>query len=323
MPTEALDNFARYYTEKIWEWIPPVYRTADGLADKPHVLRALVQAIAEQVAESRRSIDRLWENQAIELCDDWAVPLLGGLVSTRLVPAQNRRGRRVDVAKTIFYRRRAGTLDVLDRLLVDIAGWDGIVVEAFRRLGRARHGLDPVPGVRGRFSWTPAGGTAELGRVRGVEVHRGPWDEFARTPDLRGVIDKLKSEVLRQHKLMNLGIIKMNVLEEKLGAGSGRTAITIVMKEIDSLGRREGTLYSCNANHEGVFGGQSSTDKKRQAKAREAAAAGAASSLDTLPDQLIPKFQVDTQGVGPVPDWNGEIIVPLEEKLNKAFERFE
>lgn len=185
MSVQTIDHYERYYTEKIWEWIPAVYRTADGEAQKPHVLRALVQAIATQVAESRRSIDRLWENQSIEVCDDWAVPLIGALVNTRLVPALNRRGRRVDVAKTIHYRRRAGTLDVLDELLVDIAGWDGIVAEAFRRLGRARHGLDPAPGARGRFTWTPAGGSADLRRVRGVEVHPGPWDEFSRTPDLR------------------------------------------------------------------------------------------------------------------------------------------
>jgi len=183
MADQALDNFERYYTEKLWEWIPAAYRNAD--ADNQHVLRALVQIVAERVAESRRSVDRLWENQAIESCDDWAVPLIGELVGTRLVPALNSRGRRVDVAKTIYYRRRSGTLDVLDQLLVDIAGWDGIVVEAFRRLGRARHGLDPAPGASGRFTATPSGGTADLRRTRGTELSYGPWDELSHAPDLR------------------------------------------------------------------------------------------------------------------------------------------
>lgn len=183
MSDQALDNFERYYTEKLWDWIPAVYRNADP--ENHHVLRALVQIIAERVAESRRSIDRLWENQAIESCDDWAVPLIGALVGTRLVPALNSRGRRVDVAKTIHYRRRNGTLDVLDQLLIDIAGWDGIVVEAFRRLGRARHGLDPAPGARGRFTATPTGGTADLRQPRGVELGYSPWDEFSHMPDLR------------------------------------------------------------------------------------------------------------------------------------------
>ena len=183
MSDQALDNFERYYTEKLWDWIPAVYRNADP--ENHHVLRALIQVIAERVAESRRSVDRLWENQAIESCDDWAVPLIGALVGTRLVPALNSRGRRVDVAKTIHYRRRSGTLDVLDQLLVDIAGWDGIVVEAFRRLGRARHGLDPAPGASGRFTATPSGGIADIRQSRGVELGYSPWDEFSHAPDLR------------------------------------------------------------------------------------------------------------------------------------------
>ena len=30
--TPALDEFERYYTEKVWEWIPAVYKDEDGLA---------------------------------------------------------------------------------------------------------------------------------------------------------------------------------------------------------------------------------------------------------------------------------------------------
>ena len=108
------DRFERYYTEKIWEWIPAVYKDEDGLAANPDVLRSLVEIIATQAATARRSIDRLWEDAFIELCDDWAVPYIGDLVGTRLVHALNRRGRRVDVARTIFYRRRKGTPRVLE-----------------------------------------------------------------------------------------------------------------------------------------------------------------------------------------------------------------
>ena len=74
-------------------------------------------------------------DQFIELCDDWAIPYIGDLVGTRLVHELNRRGRRVDVARTIFYRRRKGTPLVLETLSRDITGWEGTVVESFRRLG--------------------------------------------------------------------------------------------------------------------------------------------------------------------------------------------
>ncbi|MFB3132598.1 MAG: hypothetical protein ACE10K_08780, partial [Rhodothermales bacterium] len=146
MPDTAHDGFEQYFAEKLWEMIPGIYRHEDGLADNPDVLRALVEILAGQAAIVRRSHDRLWDDQFIELCDDWAVPYLADLVGTRLVSVLNTRGRRVDVAKTIYYRRRKGTLRVLEELISDITGWDGTVVENFRRLGRTRHGLDPQPG---------------------------------------------------------------------------------------------------------------------------------------------------------------------------------
>lgn len=186
MPDLARDQFARYFTEKLWDWIPAVYRNADGEeTTHKHVLRALVQAIGEHAAIARRGIDRVWENQSIEVCDDWAVALIGELVGTRMVPALNRRGRRVDVARTIHYRRRSGTLHVLNQLLLDISAWDGAVVESFRTLGRTRHALDPLPIPLGRYTHTPAAGVADIRRTRGTELEGGPWDELFHTADLR------------------------------------------------------------------------------------------------------------------------------------------
>ena len=163
----AEDHFERYYTEKIWEWIPAIYRDLDGQAANPGVMRAMVVLLAQQAAIARRSIDRLWEDQFIELCDDWAISYLGDLVGTRLVNELNRRGRRVDVARTIYYRRRKGTPLVLERLTQDITGWEGTVVESFRRLGRTRHNFDPELSDQLAFDAipslvTPPGGWANL-----------------------------------------------------------------------------------------------------------------------------------------------------------------
>ncbi|MGA8133446.1 MAG: hypothetical protein WCA48_04730, partial [Pseudomonas gingeri] len=91
----------------------------------------------------RRSIDRLSENQSIETCDDWVIPYIGDLVATRLVSCLDAAAQRIDVAKTIYYRRRAGTVGLLEELAADIAGRDARVVEFFRRLGRTRHQFDP------------------------------------------------------------------------------------------------------------------------------------------------------------------------------------
>lgn len=184
--TTAQDGFERYYAEKLWEWIPETYRHEDGLADPPHVLRGIVELLARQAANARRTTDRLWEDQYIEFCDDWAVPYIGRLLGTRLLGSLNRRGRRVDVARTIFYRRRKGTLVVMEALIQDITGWEGAVVESFKRLARARHGLDPEPGrFAGPITGTPPGGTADLrlGRIGGILD--GPFDDLAHTPDFR------------------------------------------------------------------------------------------------------------------------------------------
>ena len=165
MDRTAQDNFQTYFTEKLWEMIPSIYRHEDGLGENPGALRALIEILAEQAAILRRSHDRLWEDQFIELCSNWAVPYIGDLIATRMVSALNERGRRVDVAKTIYYRRRKGTLRVLEELISDIAGWEGKVVEMFSRLGRARHGLDPKPGpLAGRFSDSLPGGWADIRR---------------------------------------------------------------------------------------------------------------------------------------------------------------
>jgi hypothetical protein len=179
------DRYEQYYQEKLWELVPPIYRHEDGLAERPGVLRAIVEIIAAQAAVLRRSQDRLWNDEFIDLCDEWAVPYLGDLVGTRLVSALNARGRRVDVAKTVYYRRRKGTPRVLEELISDIAGWDGKLTESFRGLARCRHGLDPAPPPSGRWSLTPQGGWADLRDVRVATLANGPFDEYAHLGDLR------------------------------------------------------------------------------------------------------------------------------------------
>jgi len=182
----ANDQFEAYFTEKIWEMIPEFYRDEDGLADNPGVLRAMVEIIAQQATLLRRNSDRLWEDPYIESCDSWAVPYIGALVGTRMVSALDLRGRRVDVAKTIYYRRRKGTLRVLEELISDIAGWEGKVTEEFQRLARTQHSLDPkLAGREGHFTKTPPIGWADLRDPRGADLSDGPFDEYFHSADMR------------------------------------------------------------------------------------------------------------------------------------------
>ncbi len=179
------DAYASYYTEKLWQLVPEVYRNEDGIAANPGVLRRIVELIGAEAAQSRRSIDRLWEDQHIETCDDWAVPYIGDSVGARLVSVLDRRARRVDVANAVKFRRRKGTPDLLDTLVRAMSGWDVVLVEGFRSLARTRHRLDALPRAGGFFTGTLAGGTADLRSPAGAEIAHGPSGEYFHTLDTR------------------------------------------------------------------------------------------------------------------------------------------
>ncbi|WP_050420610.1 hypothetical protein [Bradyrhizobium tropiciagri] len=199
--TGAADKYAIYYGDKLWRLMPAVYRTLDtDQYDVPGPLREIVNRIGVSAAEVRRNIDRLWDDQSIESCDDWVIPYIADLVDTRLVSGLDAASQRRDVANTIDYRRRKGTLSVIEQIVHDITQWDVKAVEFFRRLARTRHGLDPAiwmgsePGDRalaqaeglvGPQTATPIGGFANLRNVVGAVKAGTPFDEFFHFADTR------------------------------------------------------------------------------------------------------------------------------------------
>jgi hypothetical protein len=194
---EDRDLYERFYAERLWTLLPEVYRVSDRDTPEsvPGPLRELVERIAAEIAIVRRSIDRTVEDQSIETADDWLIPYLGDLVATRLVDGLDGRAQRLDVAKTIYYRRRKGTVGLLEELTADITGWNARVVEFFRRLTRTRHSFDPplghdrqqalVAGLEGALSRSPAGGFADLRHAGAALKSRTAFDEFSHTADFR------------------------------------------------------------------------------------------------------------------------------------------
>ncbi|MFW2542783.1 hypothetical protein ACN2XU_09085 [Primorskyibacter sp. 2E107] len=177
--TTVFDGYDVYFAEKLWDLIPRQYRDMD-MADRenPGVLRGFIDALATQAAGVRRSHDRLWEDQMIETAAPWAAPYIGALVGTRMLPQQNLRGQIADVAKTIYYRQRIGTPALLEQLISDIAGWEGVVVEGFTTLARTPHGLDAP---RDAMKWA---GAADLRHpTLGYTVDGGPFDPLRHTPE--------------------------------------------------------------------------------------------------------------------------------------------
>ena len=204
--TEVDDGYDSYYAERLWQLLPALYRTADTDSfTAPGPLRELLNRIGPQVAVVRRSIDRLWANQSIETCDDWVIPYIGDLLGTDLAGNLDARAHRLDVAKTIYYRRRKGTLQILEDLALDVTGWTAHVVEGFRRLARTRHGLDPaigpaafpqasaadvaqllqIEGLTGLLTGGPAGGFADLRSAHGATLADTAFDESFHAADVR------------------------------------------------------------------------------------------------------------------------------------------
>jgi hypothetical protein len=204
--TDFDDGYAGYYAQRLWALLPEVYRTDDTDASgAPGPLQELLNRVGAQTAVVRRSLDRLWADQSIETCDDWVIPYVGDLLGTNLVNGLDARGQRLDVAKTIYYRRRKGTLAVLEELAHDVTGWPAQLVESFRRLARTRHGLDPmvgpaafgnvdssqlasllrIEGLVGALTGTPAGGLADLRNAHGALLAGSAFDEAFHTADLR------------------------------------------------------------------------------------------------------------------------------------------
>lgn len=205
--TETLnpDGYDAALAAKIWALVPGYYRAQDAsVLDGSGPLQVLLDRVAGQAAEVRRSIDRLWEDQSIETCSDWVIPYIAALLDTNLVPAMDARGRRLDVANTIYYRRRKGTVALLEQLASDVTGWESHVVEFFRLLSRRRHLLDPpigrpadtadptdarllqhTSGLVGLLTGTPMGGYADLRNALGAANTSGPYDEFRHRVDVR------------------------------------------------------------------------------------------------------------------------------------------
>jgi len=215
------DNYQAYYQDKLWNLLPSIYRSLDTDSfTTPGPLRELVNRIGAQAAVLRRSIDRLWEDQSIETCDDWVLAYIADLLATNLVPSLDVRGQRLDVAKTIYYRRRKGTVAILEEIAADITGWDAKVVEFFRCLGRTRHNFDPTIGwpadspdpagtlslqleerLVGFWTRTNIGGWADLRNRYGATKSQTAFDEYFHTADFRRGAD-----MVGWHNIPRLGV---------------------------------------------------------------------------------------------------------------------
>ncbi len=176
-------------SDRLFQLLPVVYRQRD--AEQGWPLRALLRVVVEQVDVVEADVAQLYENWFIETCQDWVVPYIGDLVGAAPVPQAGEPGNgrepgaelrnrilnpRRDVANTLRYRRRKGTLALLELLANDVAAWPARAVEFYRLLSLAQS-VNHVHLERGR--------TADLRNGDALDVLDEPFDEMSHLVDVR------------------------------------------------------------------------------------------------------------------------------------------
>src|SRR5258706_1326405 len=177
--------------DRLYELMPVIYRLRD--AEQAYPLRALLRVITEQVDVVEQDIAQLYDNWFIETAQDWAVPYLGELIGYRPVHDAGEPGDpnlaqaaarnrilipRRDVANTIRYRRRKGTLALLETLTNDVAGWPTRAVEFFKLLGWTQN-IDHQHPDRAR--------TVDVRDGEALDVLNGPFERIGHTVDVRRI----------------------------------------------------------------------------------------------------------------------------------------
>lgn len=216
---------------KLYGLLPATLRERDAAEGEP--LRALLRIVERQTDAIEGDIGQLYDDAFVETCEPWVVPYIGDLVGTTPLfdESRTRDGdtarelfpdlegpslqppvalrNRADVAKTIYYRRRKGTLPMLEELARDVTGWAAHAVEFFELLAWTqwlRNHLRPH-----------ALRTPDIRSVERMDRLDGPFDEIAHTIDVRPI-----SQHEGWHNVRNIGFFLWRLGGYRLEAADAR-----------------------------------------------------------------------------------------------------
>ena len=171
-----------YTAEEIYGLLPAVYRIRD--AEQGGVLLELLDVLAGQVNVLAESLEQAYDDQFVETCAEWVAPYIGDLVGYRTLHGVVPRvaSPRAEVANTIRYRRRKGTVSVLEQLAADVTGWPARAVEFFELLAATQYMNHVRP---------QAAATANLRDAARLELagtfQAGAFDGLAHTAEMRRI----------------------------------------------------------------------------------------------------------------------------------------
>jgi hypothetical protein len=196
-----LSGTGLYTTDELYRLLPAVYRVRDE--EQGGVLRELVEVLTEQVNVVAESLEQMYDDQFIETAAPWVAPYIGDLVGYRtlhgVVPQLA--SPRADVANTIRYRRRKGTVSVLEQLAADVTGWPAHAVEFFQLLAATQFMNHIRPQAQATANLRDAAHLELAGTFQG-----GAFDAFAHTAEMRRI-----STRSGRYNIPNVGIFLWRV----------------------------------------------------------------------------------------------------------------
>jgi hypothetical protein len=169
--------------DQLYALLPAIYRTRDAENGEP--LKALMSVIAEQSAIVEENIQQLYDDEFIETCHQWVIPYIGELIG--YTPIYQISGTssssRAEVANTIGYRRRKGTVLALEQVAMDVSGRRAMAVEFFKRL---------ITTTSMRHVRPYHAATADLCRGGQLERIDSAFDTLNRTVDVRRIAPRVR-----------------------------------------------------------------------------------------------------------------------------------
>jgi hypothetical protein len=157
-------------------------------------LQSLLMLIDEQFELLADDLAQRYDDQFIETCASWVIPYIGDLIGYQLVNgiAPAVASPRAEVADTVQFRRRKGTILVLEQLARDVTGWGAHAVEFFKYLAGSQY----VKHVRPENHYAP-----DLRRWQPQLYMDGAFDRTAHQVDVRRI-----SSNRGRYNVQNVGV---------------------------------------------------------------------------------------------------------------------
>lgn len=176
----------------LFQRLPEIYRLRDTEQSPPGQLEAFLGVIEEAFAALHARTDAQYHDLFIEHCDDWVVAYIADLLGTSRLSGDPRT-LRADVARTVFHRRRKGTLGAVESQVFALTQWAAHAVEMRERLAWNQHlnhqrpdeGGTPPLALRTDITSAVRGGMATLRDPALLSLVDGAFDPFARVVDVK------------------------------------------------------------------------------------------------------------------------------------------